>query len=205
MQRLKYKTTDIDKIPQVKPGVFTRLGGVGAGLYDSLNCAWSAHDTPENTAENRARVARALDIKPENFVTVTQIHSANVVMVTAPWGAKDAPKADGLVTKTPGIAIGILTADCAPVLFSSKDGTVIGAAHAGWKGAVGGVLEATVAAMRDLGAKAEDIVAAVGPCIGPLSYEVDTAFEAPFLAQDAANERFFTKQNEDKYLFDLPG
>jgi polyphenol oxidase len=203
---MQFLKTEIEKISGVRHGFFSRLGGTSAGLYDSLNCAWSAKtDDAAHVAENRARVARELGIAPENLATVSQVHSPTVVNVTQAWARGQAPQADGLVTATPGIAIGVLTADCAPVLFASRKGDVIGAAHAGWKGAVTGVLENTVVEMEKLGADRRDIVAAIGPCIGPQSYEVGPDFMQPFLEQDAGNAKFFAAATKPGHMiFNLP-
>lgn len=202
---MNFLTTDLEKNAYIRHGFFTRLGGAGTGLYDSLNCAYSAADAPETVAENRARVARAVDVQPQNLVSLRQVHSAKVVTVTDPWPRDKAPEGDALVTNRAGIGLGILTADCVPVLFAAKRPKVIGAAHAGWKGAIGGVVEATIDAMEKLGAKASDISAAIGPCIGPASYEVGDAFKAPFLEQDPANERFFAPAaRAGHFMFDIP-
>ena len=138
-------------------------------------------------------------------MTMKQVHSAKVVKVSKPWTREQAPEADALVTDQKGIGLSVLTADCAPVLFASKNEKVIGAAHAGWKGAISGVMEATVAAMGDFGVKPADIVASIGPCIGPQSYEVSEGFDKPFLEQDKANAKFFRAGNPGHLIFDLPG
>ncbi len=181
-------------------GFFTRQGGVSRGLYDSLNCGPGSKDDPSAVAANRAIVAEtlgALDLR-----TVYQTHSADVVHVTdAAW--PDRPRADAMVCTTPGIALGALAADCAPVLFADVSAGVIGAAHAGWKGALGGVLEATVDAMTALGAT--DITAVVGPCISQRAYEVGPEFMDRFLDDDPENDRFFAGGLGDRVQFDLPG
>ncbi len=174
----------------VPHGFFGRGGGVSHGLYTSLNCGPGSNDNPAHIKENRARVARALRCIPDALCTLYQIHSADVVIVDTPFG--DArPKADAMVTNTPGILLGILTADCAPVLFADEGAGVVGAAHAGWKGAFGGVVENTVAAMETLGARRENIRAAIGPCIAQQSYEVGPEFVARLVEAEAANTRFF--------------
>ena len=190
----------------IRHGFFTREGGVSDGLYASLNCGFGSNDDPANVAENRRRVAATLGLAADRLVTCYQIHSPTVATVDAPWRLEERPRADALVTRTPGLALGILTADCAPVLFADPAARIIGAAHAGWRGAVGGVLEATVAAMGALGAEPSRLVAAIGPCIAQASYEVGPEFPAPFLAQDATNLAFFVPaRREGFFLFDLPG
>lgn len=203
---MKFLTTELEKIKWVRHGFFTRVGGASGGLYGSLNCAFGSKDSPEHVQMNRAKVAETLDLAPEQIVTLKQIHSARVLRVTEAWPRDKAPEADALVTGQRGIGLGILTADCAPVLFAAKQNKVVGAAHAGWKGALAGVMEETVKAMEELGADRADITAAIGPCIGPDSYEVSDDFIKPFLAQDAAHERFFKKGARPGHLiFDLPG
>jgi len=190
----------------MRHGFFSRRGGVSTGIYDSLNCGFGSDDAHAAVAENRGRVARALGGAGERLVTVHQVHGVTVAPVTEPWVPGAAPRADALVTRTPGIVLGILAADCAPVLLADAAAGVIGAAHAGWKGALAGVVDATVAAMEALGAARARIVAAIGPCIGPASYEVGLEFEARFVATDAAYRRFFTPGRQpDKRQFDLPG
>lgn len=174
-------------------GFFTRAGGASTELYAGLNCGPGSQDDPAAIAENRKRAAEVLGVSADRLLTLYQIHSAACQSVSGPWPGGKAPEADALVTATPGLAIGVLTADCAPVLFAGEGagGPVIGAAHAGWKGAVSGILESTVAAMKDLGARADSIRACIGPCIRRESYEVSQDFLAPFLEQDAENDRFF--------------
>ena len=189
-------------------GFFTRGGGVSEGIYASLQCGRGATDDPrDNVAENRARAAKAMKVKRENLVSCYQHHSADVMTVLKPWRPGKPPKADALVTREPGIALGILTADCAPVLFADSRAKVIGAAHAGWKGAMGGVLEATIDAMVALGAERQRIRAAIGPCISQANYQVDAAYREQFRADDSSNGRFFRPdpEAEGKFRFDLPG
>ena len=191
---------------RIRHGFFTREGGVSQGIYTSLNCGPGSADDSASVAENRARAMAMLDQEPQALITVYQCHSAEVVVVDRPFAPGSAPKADALVTTTPGLALGILTADCAPVLFADRNSGIIGAAHAGWRGAVGGVLDNTVAEMVKLGAKAKTITAAIGPCIGQRSYEVGPEFPAPFLAEAADNADFFApSRREGHWLFDLPG
>lgn len=189
--------------PSLTHGFFGREGGVSAGIYASLNCGPGSKDDPAHVASNRARVAGALGMRPDRLCTLYQIHSAAVQVVEQPWEGTP-PQADAMVTKTPGVLLGILTADCAPMLFADVQAGVIGAAHAGWKGAVGGVVENTVTAMESLGAERERIVAVVGPTIAQASYEVGAEFIARFAAEDQA--RFFVPAaRAEHYQFDLPG
>jgi YfiH family protein len=187
-------------------GFFTRVGGVSTGPFASLNCSLSGQDARENVLENRARAARALGADPAGLVGLHQVHGAEVVHVIAPWLPGQGPRADAMVTDRLGIALGIVTGDCAPVLFADPAAGVIGAAHAGWRGAVAGVLEATLAAMGELGAMPERVTAAVGPCIQQASYEVGADLRAAVLARDAADARFFAPgHREDHWQFDLSG
>lgn len=202
---MRFLTTDLEKIKYLRHGFFTRIGGASGGVFSGMNCAFSSGDDPEMIAMNRAKVAEALDVAPENLLTLKQVHSARVVTVSQSWTHDTAPQADALVTDRKGVALGILTADCAPVLLADTQKRIIGAAHAGWKGAIGGVLEATIAAMEKLGAARGDIAAAIGPCIGPQSYEVSLDFKKPFIEQSADNEVFFSPSAKDGHLiFDLP-
>ena len=190
----------------VRHGFFTRRGGVSQGPYASLNASLSGGDDVAHVTQNRALVAAALGAAPERLVGVRQMHGLHVVTVTTPWPAGQGPDADALVTSVAGIAIGVITADCAPVLLCDKAAGVIGAAHAGWRGAAAGVLESTVAAMVALGADAAAISAAIGPCIGPASYEVGPDLRDEVLAGGEAAGRFFTPgRPPDRWLFDLPG
>jgi YfiH family protein len=192
--------------PALRHAFFTREGGVSRGVFASLNCSMSSGDDLAAIAENRRRAMEALGLGLEALATVHQVHSPDVVVVEAPWPQDARPKADAMVTTRKGVALGILTADCAPVLFADERGGVIGAAHAGWRGAVTGVLEATIAAMQKEGAILHRIIAVVGPCIGFNSYEVGPEFPAPFLAQDADYARFFRAAPRPRHhLFDLPG
>ncbi len=195
----------LNELNHIRHGFFTREGGVSAGIYESLNCGPGSADDARSVAENRSRAMAQLDLPAEALVTVYQVHSPDVVVVDGPWPG-EAPRADAMVTTRPGLALGVLTADCAPVLLADGRAGVVAAAHAGWKGAVGGVLDNTVAKMVQLGARKSTIVAAVGPCIGQRSYEVGAEFPAPFLAEDAANADFFAPAPRDgRHLFDLPG
>lgn len=187
-------------------GFFTRKGGISSGIYDSLNCAWGSKDDLKDVLTNRALVVQTLGPDVSDLLSAAQVHSNRVQIVERIWSRERAPELDALVTKEPYIALGILTADCAPVLFSDDDNRVIGAAHAGWKGAIGGVLENTVEAMVSIGAEREKIKAAIGPCIHQSSYEVDAGFRKTFLNMDPAFATYFTDGAcESKYQFDLPG
>lgn len=184
---------------------FTREGGVSEGIYAGLNCGPGSNDNPEHVAENRRRAMEKIDAEPEQLCTLYQIHSAKVLTLTEKWQG-DAPQADAMVTKTKGLVLGILTADCAPVLFGDPNG-IIGAAHAGWKGALGGVLENTVVAMERLGGSRKNITAAIGPCIHQSSYEVGQEFVEKLLQENLKNRKFFRsrKENPASSYFNLPG
>ena len=192
-------------LASIRHAFFTREGGVSQGVYASLNGGIGSNDTPADIAENRARMAKALAVAPERFLSVYQIHSPEVVTVEGPWPSAERPRADAMVTRTPGLALGISTADCGPVLFADGKAHVIGAAHAGWRGALGGVLEATIAAMEKLGASRRDIVAAAGPMISQPSYEVGADLVERFVAADPDNVRFFAPGRPGHSMFDLPG
>jgi len=183
-------------------GFLTRTGGVSTGAYASLNTGTGSDDSPTAIAENRRRATDA--VRPgAQLVGLYQIHSAEAVTITAPVDDTFRPRADALVTDRPGLALGILTADCAPVLFADSEAGIVGAAHAGWQGALGGVTDATLLAMEAIGARRDRIVAAVGPCIARASYEVDTGFLRRFCEADPENERFFADARTDHYQFDL--
>ena len=182
---------------------FTREGGVSAGLYASLNCGPGSQDDPALVAENRRRAAAALSLAPDQLFVAYQVHSARAV--EAPWSG-ERPQADAVVTTDSRVGAGVLTADCAPILLADRQAGVVAAAHAGWKGALHGVIEDALRQMIDRGAQPSRIVAAIGPVIGPRSYEVGEAFEAEFLATDPASaSRFAPGSAADKRLFDLPG
>lgn len=193
----------LSAIPGLRHAFFTRDGGASEGLYAGLNVGVGSGDDPEHVRENRARAARHLGQAPEALLTCYQIHSPTAVVANARFG--DRPQGDAVVTAVPGLICGVLTADCGPVLLVDPVARVAAAAHAGWKGALTGVVANTVEAMRGLGARPDRMVAALGPCIGPDSYEVGLEFRATFLEQDADFERFFHPgKSEDKRLFDLP-
>lgn len=185
-------------------GFLGRVGGVSKGVVACLNVGLGSEDDPAAIAENRRRAVAAI-APGADLVTVYQVHSADCVTVVEPWGDDARPHADALVTNRPGVILGILTADCAPVLFADRTAGVVGAAHAGWKGAIGGVTDTTIAAMESIGADRRRIVAAVGPCIAQSSYEVDEAFRARFLADDPANQTFFIQGALEHWQFDLEG
>jgi YfiH family protein len=195
--------SSLDGIPGIAHGFFTRTGGVSAGIYASLNCGLGSRDDPAAVAENRARVAAHLGAR--EVVSAYQVHGTAAFVVEAPprRGA-GRPRADALVTAVRGLALGVSTADCAPVLLADPGAGVVAAAHAGWRGALAGVVEAAVAAMEGMGAARSRIRAAVGPCIGLAAYEVGPEFEAAFLAADGANARFFARPPAaDRPRFDL--
>jgi purine-nucleoside/S-methyl-5'-thioadenosine phosphorylase / adenosine deaminase len=199
-------THDLLGAPGIRHGFFTRDGGVSDGLFASLNCGFGSGDAAERVAENRARAAARLDVQADRLVTCYQIHSADVIAVGAPWRREASPRADGMVTTAPGIALGVLAADCAPVLLADAAARVIGACHAGWRGALTGVVESTVEEMRRQGARLERIAAVVGPSIGKHSYEVGPEFPAPFLASDPAVADLFNPARRPQHLlFDLAG
>ena len=192
-----------DSLAPLRHGFFTRKGGASSGVFEGLNCGLGSSDQAEVVKINRARVAEAMQVPPDHLVTVYQVHSADVLTVEGP--VKDSPKADAMVTSQPGIALAILTADCQPVLFADAKAGVIGAAHAGWRGALDGVLESTVASMEALGANRADISAVIGPSISQAAYEVGPEFIDAFLDQDPGNSRFFANGEGDRYQFDLTG
>ena len=193
------------KIPEVRHGFFTRVGGFSSGIYATMNCGLGSNDDPGHILRNREIVATSLGLLPHELVTSYQHHSADVITVTQAWGTTGLPKGDAMVTDRPHIAIAVTTADCVPVLLADRRGRVVGAAHAGWRGAIGGVTDNVVTAMEALGARREDISAAVGPAISGAVYEVGTELRDAFLKSDPANETFFQAgPRPDHYLFDLP-
>ena len=196
----------LNEVVCIRHGFFSRNGGVSVGAYDSLNCGYGSGDAAEKVSENRARAMATLELRGGRLVTAYQCHSVEVAVVEEPWESDDAPKVDALVTRRPNLALGILSADCAPVLMADGRGRAIGAAHAGWRGALGGVLEATIEAMVGLGAERQAIVVGVGPLIGQRSYEVGPEFPAPFLEQAEDNGDFFYPgRREGHFMFDLRG
>lgn len=198
----------LDSTPQCRHGFFSKQGGVSTGIYTGLNCGPGSDDNARNVRANRAAVARHLGVVPEHLLNLYQIHSANVVIADKPWALGQAPQADALVTRQSGLALSILTADCTPVLFCDPSARVIAAAHAGWKGALSGVIAATIDTMESLGARRGNITAAIGPCITQPNYEVGPEFLSTFAAADPDFARFFTaspKPGSDRLHFDLPG
>jgi YfiH family protein len=196
----------LSAIPGLRHAFFTREGGVSDGIYAGLNGGLGSNDLPANVLENRRRMAEHMGVAPENFLSLHQIHSPDVVVATGPWDSPARPKADAIVTRTAQLAIGVTTADCGPVLFADPSNRVIGAAHAGWKGALTGVLESTLAAMERLGAERGQIIAAIGPMIRQPSYEVGNEFVERFLADDSDHAMFFLPSRRDGHaMFDLAG
>jgi YfiH family protein len=196
----------LSAIPGLRHAFFSREGGVSEGIYEGLNGGIGSNDDAAKVAENRRRMAAQMGVTPDRLLTLYQVHSPDVVVATTPWDANARPKADALVTRTEGIAIGVTAADCGPILFVDPNARVIGAAHAGWKGGLTGVLESTIDAMEKLGADRGGIVAAIGPLIRQPSYEVGSEFVERFLDADAGNAMFFLPGERDGHsMFDLPG
>jgi YfiH family protein len=193
-------------IPGLRHAFFSREGGVSGGIYQGLNGGLGSNDDPAHVIENRRRMAEQMGVTPEHFLSVHQIHSPDAVVATGPWPGETRPRADAIVTRTEGIAIGVTTADCGPILFADPAARVIGAAHAGWKGALTGVLESTVDAMEKLGADRSGMVAAIGPLIRQHSYEVGGEFVERFLDADAEHGTFFIPSERSGHsMFDLAG
>ena len=200
------ESSSLSSLAGIRHGFGTRQGGVSGGIYATLNCGVGSKDDQGDVAENRRLFAKRLGAPPDRLVTPYQIHSAKVATVEKTWARGDAPKADGVVTAQRGIAIAISTADCVPVLFADHEANVVGAAHAGWRGALSGVLEAVLGAMEGLGADRARISAAIGPAISQAAYEVGEEFEAKFLAEDAASARFFEREGQNsRPHFNLTG
>ncbi|MCM2563303.1 peptidoglycan editing factor PgeF [Lutimaribacter sp. EGI FJ00015] len=191
-----------DALRGTQHGFFARGGGASSGVFAGLNCGQGSSDQAEIVAINRARVAAAVNVPSERLVTVNQVHSARALALDSPPDPR--PAADGMATATPGLALGVLTADCQPVLFADPDNGVIGAAHAGWRGALDGVLEATIDAMESLGAARDTITAVIGPTISQRAYEVGPELLDEFMTDDPDNHRFFANGDGDRYLFNLP-
>ncbi len=196
----------LNDLAGVRHGFFGRVGGVSAGLFGSLNCGFGSGDDKTKVAENRARAMAQLGLAEGPLVTAYQVHSPDVVVVEEPWAPQEGPRADAMVTRRAGIALGILTADCVPLLLAEMSSGVIAAAHAGWKGAVSGVVEATLEVMESLAADRARVVAAIGPAIAQRSYEVGPEFPEPFLEQDSGNaDLFCPAQRDGHFRFDLKG
>jgi YfiH family protein len=196
----------LSAIPGLRHGFFTREGGVSDGIYRSLNGGMGSKDDATHVAENRRRMAAQLGVAPAHLLTAFQIHSPDVAVASEPWDSASRPRADAIVTRTGGLAIGVTAADCGAILFVDPSARVIGAAHAGWKGALTGVLESTIDAMEKLGAERAGIVAAIGPLIRQHSYEVGAEFVERFTLADADNARFFIASSRENHaMFDLAG
>jgi polyphenol oxidase len=196
----------LSKLAGIRHGFFTRSGGVSQGVYATLNGGVGSNDAPDKVTENRARMAAALGVQPDRLLTAYQIHSPDVVVADKPWTRENRPRADAIVTRTTSLAVGISTADCGPLLLADAKARVIGAAHAGWRGALTGVIEATIAAMETLGAERSRITAALGPTIRQSNYEVGPEFVERFLSADADNAQFFKPSDRTGHaLFDLTG
>jgi YfiH family protein len=203
---IPFETSEaLNRLPGVRHGFFGRRGGASTGEFASLNVSESSGDKLTHVVDNRRQIADLLGFSAEQLVTVKQVHSVTVLEVTRVPDAGDRPEADALVTRVPGIALGILTADCTPILFADSEAGVIGATHAGWKGAVGGIAEATVAVMVELGARPERIVAAIGPTISAQNYEVGPEFAANLLRDHRDAENRLSKPGGGREHFDLPG
>ena len=192
-----------ESLAAFRHGFFSRRGGASSGIFEGLNCGFGSSDQTEAVTMNRTRVADAMEVDASALASVHQFHSAEVLSLTVPLGVQR-PKADAMVTATAGIALGILTADCSPVLFADQQAGVVGAAHAGWKGALDGILEATLDAMEALGADRANTAAVIGPCISQAAYEVGPEFMDAFIASDPDYSRFFAGGQDDRVQFDLP-
>src|SRR3981081_55113 len=193
-------------VPGLRPAFFTREGGVSDGIYESLNAGIGSHDDPAKVTENRRRMAHQMGVAAAHFLSVHQTHSPDVVVAAGPWPGGSRPPADAIVTRTEGLAIGASAADCGPILLADPNARVIGAVHAGWKGALTGVVESTVEAMEKLGAERSGLVAAIGPLIRQHSYEVGSEFVERFVQADAENALFFiASAREGHAMFDLAG
>jgi YfiH family protein len=203
---MKVHAASLSALDGVRHAFFTRDGGVSGGIYASLNSGVGSSDDASHVAENRVRMAASLGVDPDRLITAFQIHSPHVVVADKPWSVETRPKADAIVTKTPGLAIGVSTADCGPLLFADPQAQVIGAAHAGWRGAFSGVIEGTIAEMEKLGADRSRITVALGPLIRQDNYEVSASFVDEFLRADETHARFFVPAARDGHaMFDLPG
>jgi YfiH family protein len=191
----------------IRHGFFTRQGGHSTGFFSSLNCGFGSGDSRDAVMENRATVAKALEVPPDRLLSAWQIHSPDAIVVSGPWeNATERPRADAMVTRTPKVALGVLTADCGPVLFADPKTGVVGAAHAGWKGALTGVTTRTLAIMEEQGARRRDIIAVIGPMISKGAYEVGPEFPERFTSADPSNSHFFTRSDRaGHHMFDLPG
>lgn len=199
------QAASLSSLPRIRHAFFTREGGVSRGVYASLNGGVGSNDSQDDVGENRARMALALGVAPGHLLTAYQIHSPDVIVAETPWTRETRPRADAIVTRVPKLAIGVSTADCGPLLLADSQAGVIGAAHAGWRGALTGVIESAVEAMEKLGAQRSRIAAALGPTISQRNYEVGADLVDRFIAADSDSARFFAPAREGKALFDLPG
>jgi len=197
----------LSAISSIRHGFFTRQGGVSTGIFAAMNCGGrGSAELAEIVDENRRRVAEVMQLTPSRLLSLAQVHGRNVVTVEAPWHLEDRPEADAMVTRRPCLGLGILTADCAPVLFADRDAGVIGAAHSGWRGTFAGILQAVITAMEGLGAKREHITAVIGPTIAQPSYQVDAAFRQSALERNGESASYFTALDASGHCtFDLPG
>ena len=203
---MTFDSSLLSAIPGLRHAFFTRDGGVSSGIYADLNGGLGSNDDPQNVAENRRRMAERMGVAPHLFLSVHQIHSPDAVLASGPWEGASRPRADAIVTRTEGIAIGVTAADCGPILLADPNARVIGAAHAGWKGALTGILESTIEAMEKLGAERGGTVAAIGPMIRQQSYEVGSEFVERFIDAEADNAVFFVPSpREGHAMFDLAG
>ena len=199
-------TSDALSSPDIAHGFFTRQGGHSTGIFSSLNCGMGSGDDKELVQRNRAVVAGELGVEPSRLLTAYQVHSPDALVVSGPWESDERPRVDALVTREPGVAIGVLTADCGPLLFADTNAGVVGAAHAGWKGALSGVTERTLDAMEGEGASRADITVVIGPMISQEAYEVSPEFPDRFTDVDDANARYFRPSSRPNHtMFDLPG
>lgn len=199
------EAASLANIAGIAHGFFTRKGGHSDGLFRSLNCGYGSGDDRSRVGKNRAEAANQLNLAPSHLVSLYQVHSPTVVVVREPWTAETAVQGDGMVTNQPGIGLGVLTADCAPIIFAAKGVSAVGIAHAGWKGALAGITSSMMEAMEQLGAKRSSLVAVIGPTISKRAYEVGSEYRERFVAAEAKNATFFTSGNNEKYYFDLPG
>ncbi|TMK40718.1 MAG: peptidoglycan editing factor PgeF [Alphaproteobacteria bacterium] len=203
---MTFDSSLLSAIPGLRHAFFTRDGGVSSGIYAGLNGGLGSNDDPQNVAENRRRMAERMGVTPHHFLSAHQIHSPDAVIASGPWAGASRPRADAIVTRTEGIAIGVTAADCGPILLADPNARVIGAAHAGWKGALTGILESTIEAMEKLGAERGGTVAAIGPMIRQQSYEVGSEFVERFIDAEADNAVFFVPSpREGHAMFDLAG
>lgn len=202
---MKVHAPTLSALDGIRHAFFTRDGGVSGGVYASLNSGVGSNDDVAHVRENRTRMAQALGVDVSRLITAFQIHSPKVVVADEPWDVETRPRADAIVTRTPGLAIGVSTADCGPLLFADPQARVIGAAHAGWRGALSGVIEGTIAAMEKLGADRGRMSVALGPLIRQQNYEVSESFVSEFLRADETHAQFFAPARDGHAMFDLPG